>query len=102
MSDQSIDAQSLARAHDTRIIDIRKAPDEQQIPGSERRNGEELVTSESLPFERDERVVLYCGIGNSCSLIAAQLRDRGYDAVALEGGYKAWKEAGLPTEPMNG
>jgi rhodanese-related sulfurtransferase len=26
------------------------------------------------------------------------LRDRGYRAAALEGGYRAWVDAGLPTE----
>ena len=80
-------------------IDIRKNPDERQIPGSLRRDGTELETLEELPFKREQTVVLYCGSGNSCSRVAATLRARGYDAVALDGGYKAWVESGLPTEP---
>ena len=80
-------------------IDIRKDPDDRQIPGSIRRDGATLEAAEHLPFAREQRVVLYCGSGNSCSRIAATLRERGYDAVALDGGYKAWVEAGLPTEP---
>ncbi|HKU81425.1 MAG TPA: rhodanese-like domain-containing protein [Candidatus Tumulicola sp.] len=80
-------------------IDIRKNPDDRQIPGSIRRDGAALEGSEHLPFTPEQRVVLYCGSGNSCSRVAAALRERGYDAVALEGGYRAWVDAGLPTEP---
>ena len=79
-------------------IDIRKDPDDRRIPGSVRRDGAALEAAENLPFTLERRVVLYCGSGNSCSRVAAALRERGYDAVALEGGYKAWVDAGLPTE----
>ena len=98
MSEGKIDAHTLARESSQRIFDIRKAPDDRQIPGSERYDGERMESGE-VPFDKDERVVLYCGSGNSCSRIAADLRGQGYDAVALDGGYAAWKEAGLPTEP---
>jgi tRNA 2-thiocytidine biosynthesis protein TtcA len=80
------------------IVDIRKNADDRQIPGSQRMDGAALESA-APPFSKDEPVVLYCGSGNSCSRIAASLRERGYDAVALEGGYAAWKEAMLPTEP---
>lgn len=84
-----------------KIVDIRKKPDEMQIPGSVRYSGEELEAAQHLPFSKDERVVLYCGSGNSCSRVAQTLRERGYtNAEALEGGYTAWKEAGLPLEPI--
>jgi len=83
------------------LIDIRKEPDERQIPGSLRYDGEALALSEELPFSREERVVLYCGRGNSSTRIAAQLRERGYNTVALEGGYTAWKSAGYETEPRS-
>lgn len=99
MKDGRIEAVELEHAQGVRIIDIRKAPDDRQIPGSERRTGQELAGEP--PFTRDERVVLYCGSGNSCSRIAAELRERGYDALALEGGYKAWRDAGFPTEPRD-
>ena len=84
-----------------RLIDIRKKPDDNQIPGSERYSGEELEAATDLPFGPDERVVLYCGSGNSCSRIAHSLRERGYANIeALDGGYAAWKDAGLPVEPI--
>lgn len=84
-----------------KIVDIRKKPDEMQIPGSVRYSGEELEAAQALPFSKDEHVVLYCGSGNSCSRVAQTLREKGYtNAEALEGGYSAWKEAGLPLEPI--
>lgn len=98
MSEGKIDPHTLARDASLRIFDIRKAPDDQQIPGSEQYEGERMAAGD-LPFGKDERVVLYCGSGNSCSRIAAQLREQGYDTIALDGGYKAWRDAGLPTEP---
>jgi rhodanese-related sulfurtransferase len=81
-----------------KIFDIRKNPDDRQIPGSVRAEGTALETGNDLPFGTDEEVVLYCGSGNSCSRIAKTLRDLGYRAAALEGGYRAWVDAGLPTE----
>lgn len=83
-------------------IDIRKNPDDRQIPGSIRRDGAALETSAQLPFTPEQRVVLYCGSGNSCDRVAATLRERGYDTVALDGGYAAWVAAGLATEPRVG
>ena len=96
MSDK-ITAEELARAKGVRIIDIRKAPDDQMIPNSEIMTGSEI--EEHPPFDLEEKVVLYCGSGNSCSRIAATLREKGLDVVALDGGYAAWKEAGLATSP---
>jgi rhodanese-related sulfurtransferase len=86
------------RAAQLKLFDIRKNPDDRAIPGSIRAEGVALETGDDLPFAKDEEVVLYCGSGNSCSRIAATLRERGYRAVALEGGYNAWVKAGLPTD----
>jgi rhodanese-related sulfurtransferase len=87
-----------ARKAGLKLFDIRKNPDERQIPGSVRVEGSALETGDELPFGKDDDVVLYCGSGNSCSRIAATLRDRGYRTVPLEGGYRGWVDAGLPTE----
>ncbi|MBV8488952.1 MAG: rhodanese-like domain-containing protein [Candidatus Eremiobacteraeota bacterium] len=92
-------ADELASSAGRRIVDIRKNPDDRQIPGSQRLDGESLERGDDVPFDKDEEVVLYCGSGNSCSRIAAALRERGYRTVALDGGYKGWVEAGHPTEP---
>lgn len=94
----SIEDVKKARPGELKLIDIRKKPDEQQIPGSMRADGEQLEAMVDLPFSKDEHVVLYCGSGNSCSRVAKTLREKGYNTEALEGGYAAWQSAGLPTE----
>jgi len=82
-----------------KIYDIRKNPDDDQIPGSVAFSGWELEFGGEPPFSRDENVVLYCGGGNTCLRVAEQLRRQGFRTVALEGGFKGWVEAGLPLEP---
>ncbi|HZT13209.1 MAG TPA: rhodanese-like domain-containing protein [Candidatus Baltobacteraceae bacterium] len=94
----TVDDLKNAAAGSVKIIDIRKRPDDARIPGSARHEGSALENDP--PFSKDERVVLYCGSGNSCSRIASNLRERGYMGVeALDGGYAAWVQAGLPVEP---
>lgn len=45
--------------------------------------------------------MLYCGSAWRSALAAATLLDMGRDDVAhLEGGFSAWKQAGLPVEPL--
>ncbi|HEV2261142.1 MAG TPA: rhodanese-like domain-containing protein [Candidatus Rubrimentiphilum sp.] len=87
-----------AKPGSVKIVDIRKAPDDRQIPGSQQLSGESLESGD-VPFSKNEHVVLYCGSGNSCSRIAQSLHEKGYATEALEGGYAAWRDAGLPTEP---
>ena len=53
----------------------------------------------SLKFDMDptRRVIVYCNTGGRGALAAQTLKTMGYDRVAnLNGGIKAWKEAGLP------
>lgn len=42
-------------------------------------------------------VLVLCGLGGRAALATATLRDMGYDARLIEGGFKAWSEAGLPS-----
>jgi rhodanese-related sulfurtransferase len=45
------------------------------------------------------RLVLYCGGGYRSALAADNLRKMGYmDAISLDGGWRAWQQAGLPVE----
>jgi rhodanese-related sulfurtransferase len=97
----SVDDVKKAQPGSLKLVDIRKKPGEQQIPGSMRADGEALENASELPFSKGEHVVLYCGSGNSCSRVAQTLREKGYNAEALEGGYAAWQSAGLPTEPRD-
>ena len=100
--DDTITVNELKDAHASHtLIDIRKRPDAHQIPGSLRFDSDQLERASDLPFEKDEQLVVYCGSGNSCKRVAQSLRDKGYaNARALEGGYKAWRDAELPLEEI--
>lgn len=49
--------------------------------------------------EHDSKLVLYCGGGYRSALAADALQKMGYRSViSLDGGWRAWNEAGLPVE----
>ena len=49
--------------------------------------------------DRATKMVLYCGGGFRSALSADNLQKMGYtDVISLDGGWRAWKEAGLPVE----
>lgn len=89
------------------LIDIRE-PDELKqngvIPGSINapRGMLEFYADSSLPyhkpeFKKDSRIILQCASGGRSALAAVTLKQMGYTNVAhLDGGFKAWKDAGLP------
>jgi len=47
---------------------------------------------------RDRRVVVVCRSGNRSARATALLVRSGFEAVNLNGGMRAWAEAGLPVE----
>lgn len=49
--------------------------------------------------DKNTKIVLYCGGGYRSVLSAESLGKMGYtDVISLDGGWRAWKEAGLPAE----
>ena len=53
-------------------------------------------------FRRDRPVVLFCASGGRAFLAGKTLKDMGFAQVFNVGGFKDWKEAGLPViEPMD-
>ena len=49
--------------------------------------------------DKDAKLVLYCGGGFRSALVADNLRQMGYtNAISLDGGWRALKDAGLPLE----
>ena len=49
--------------------------------------------------DKSARLVLYCGGGYRSALAADAIQRMGYSNVlSLDGGWRAWQEAGLPTE----
>ena len=100
--DPSISPRALAARPDAVVLDVRGKPDGAQIPGSRSFDADTLLGDPSLPDDIpfDAPIVVYCGSGNTCQSVALALRAHGYEAAqALEGGWRAWREAGLPTEP---
>ncbi len=54
---------------------------------------------ESRVPDKDATLVLYCGGGFRSALAADSLEKMGYRrAISLDGGWRAWQEAGLPVE----
>jgi len=84
------------------VLDIRErdAYDAGHIPGARHvpRGQLELRIDGTLP-DPTVRVVTCCEFGKISTLAADTLRTMGYvRAVALDGGMKAWREAGYPVE----
>ena len=94
---------------DALLVDVRE-PQEREaasIAGSisAPRGMLEFYADPSLPYHKEEfdpnrRIILHCASGGRSALGAATLKEMGYSNVAhLDGGMKAWQEAGKPTEP---
>jgi glyoxylase-like metal-dependent hydrolase (beta-lactamase superfamily II)/rhodanese-related sulfurtransferase len=84
------------------VLDIRErdAYDAGHIPGARHvpRGQLELRIDQTLP-DPTVRLVTCCEFGKISTLAADTLRTMGYvRAVALDGGMKAWREAGYPIE----
>lgn len=49
--------------------------------------------------DTDAAIILYCGGGYRSALAADNLKKMGYtNVISMDGGYREWTEAGLPTE----
>ena len=49
--------------------------------------------------DKSTTMVLYCGGGYRSALAALELKKMGYaNAISLDGGWRAWNQAGLPIE----
>jgi rhodanese-related sulfurtransferase len=90
---------------DTRDADVRRA--EGVIPGSvhvplsvlEWRADPASETHDPRFDDLERLVILVCNEGYSSSLAAARLQQLGYaNATDLDGGFRAWKAAGLPVD----
>ena len=91
------------------LVDLREPEERQQngcIAGSVSapRGMLEFWADPSSPYHREEfrpdaRIVLYCASGGRSALAGATLAQLGYTDIAhLDGGFEAWKGAGLPVE----
>jgi rhodanese-related sulfurtransferase len=54
---------------------------------------------ETLVPDKHATILLYCGGGYRSALAAAALQQMGYtDVTSMDGGIRAWREAGYPME----
>ncbi len=92
------------------IRDVRELEREGMIPGAFHapRGMLEFWVDPESPYYKDifgsdKEFILYCGSAWRSSLAAAALQDMGMDNVShVGGGFKAWKEAGLPVAEKPG
>lgn len=105
----SVDDASAAVARGALLVDIREPAELEangRIPGALQvpRGMLEFHADPSSPYHleqlRPEReIVLHCASGGRSALAADVLQQMGYRSVAhLDGGIKAWIEAGQPVE----
>lgn len=72
------------------LIDIRDKEEVQkdEMPGAVYVPSDEIETSEKVDLSK--KLIICCRIGKISIDVAEQLREKGIDAVSLEGGYTAW------------
>ena len=85
------------------ILDARRHPGKEQIRGALRYDERALLSEErlTLPLPHEGRIVVYADSDEEAERVASRLREQGYEeASVLEGGFDAYRQAGLPTEEI--
>lgn len=102
MSLEELKARVESAEPDLVVLDVRErdAYEDGHIPGARLlpRGQLELRVNQDLP-DPTPRILAYCEFGRISTLATATLREMGFQrAVALDGGMKAWREAGFPVK----
>lgn len=102
------DAAKLLGREDVLFVDVRDAEEVAQsgkVAGALNvsRGMLEFRADDTTPyhnpaFSRDKTVILYCASGGRSALGGKALLEMGYTKVRNLGAFKAWADAGLPTE----
>jgi rhodanese-related sulfurtransferase len=84
-----------------RLVDVREQDEwaKGHVPGAEHL-GKGIIERdiETRIPDPATRIVLYCGGGYRSALAADALQQMGYtNVLSMDGGWRAWTEAGLPT-----
>ena len=83
------------------LIDVRETEDWEaaHVPGAKHvRRGEVELEIEDIAPALDTPIICHCGGGSRSALVAESLQRMGYTNVkSMAGGFKAWRQAGLPT-----
>ena len=93
-------ARELIAGGEAQVIDIRNREEfgEIHIPGA---RPVADADADALADELDEgsKVLVVCEDGERSASLAAELRERGIEASAIDGGMKSWAGDGLPSQP---
>jgi len=87
------------------VLDVRShgyyEKDTKRIHGSARLEPNAL-SSQAATLPKDKEIVLYCTCVREATSaqVARALEDQGLNVSVLEGGFRAWKKAGLPIEAV--
>jgi len=95
-------SQLSSSLHQSVVIDVRKEPARRAsmltIPAARHRRP--FAAETWWPEFAGQPVVVFCIHGHEVSrAVAGFLTDNGVDATILEGGFEAWRTAGLPVVP---
>jgi molybdopterin/thiamine biosynthesis adenylyltransferase/rhodanese-related sulfurtransferase len=94
------DVQSRIQNNGVTLLDVREKDewDEGHLPGATflPRGFLEVRVEKAVP-EKGQPVIVYCAGGTRSAYAAKTMQDLGYtNVVSMEGGYGAWKNAGMP------
>jgi rhodanese-related sulfurtransferase len=91
-----------AVAGDARLIDVREDSEWKAAHASGAEHlGKGIIERdiETVAPDKNSQLILYCGGGYRAALAADSLQRMGYTNVSsMAGGWRAWLEAGAPTE----
>jgi rhodanese-related sulfurtransferase len=94
------EARQAIATNEAQAIDIREKDEwlDGHVPGALHAAGDQLeVRMEEL--SKDQRVIVVDEKGKGCADVVASLRERGYEASAMKGGMKAWKDENFTLQP---
>jgi rhodanese-related sulfurtransferase len=95
------EAQAQIERGNAVLIDVREEDDWRQDHAKGAKHLErgivELDIEEQVP-DLKTPIIFYCGGGSRSALVAESLQKMGYENVrSVAGGFRAWKEEGLPS-----
>ncbi len=103
--DFEITPQEAARRFDAgeiELVDVREQFewDAGRVPGSRHVPMQE-ISSRAEEIDTDRPIAFICLVGMRSGMVADAFRNAGYEAYNVSGGFQAWFDLGLPTEPKD-
>jgi rhodanese-related sulfurtransferase len=103
---QEVDFREIKRRIDARekmvLVDVREDSEwaRGHLPGAMHLGKGVIERDVERAFpDKDDTLVLYCGGGYRSALAGDNLQKMGYtNVISMDGGWRAWVEAGFPTE----